>query len=277
MKLHAITSRQSGLKPLIRPAFLLVVVSALCACGGTGLRKNPIPMPLSEPVGWSQDDHLRASVDHIIVRDGPGSWARNADWDQYQLTLRNLGPAAIQIESIMIIDAFETAIAPGNSRKNLVHGSREVRQRYDAADLDVKSGAAAPTLVGAGAATTALGVGTVSAAGSGALVSGGTASLAGASAVASGLLVLGPALVATGVVRGINNWKVDDHIKSSAAVLPMELKTQEQAHLDLYFPIVPVPVKLVVAHRYADALRHVIVDISVPQDDSDIHALALAR
>ncbi len=239
-------------------------------------------MPISEPVGSSQDEHLSASIDYIIVRDGPGSWANNADWDQYRLTVHNLGSTAIQIERIVVVDAFDTAIAPENSRKDLVRGSREARRRHAAADIDIKSGAAAPTLVGTGAATTALGVGTVSAASSGALVSGGlasggTASLAGASAVASGLLVLGPALVATGVVRGINNKKVDDHIKDSAATLPLDVGTQESVLLDVYFPIVPVPVKLVVVYRCADALRQVVIDISIAPGDPDIHSLALAR
>ena len=60
------------------------VLATLSACGGTKVLGEPQPLVLEEAlVTAAGDTGVTASLDWIIVRGGPGTWAKNADWDEY--------------------------------------------------------------------------------------------------------------------------------------------------------------------------------------------------
>ena len=245
-----------------RIAILATVVS-LPGCGGTGLLKDPLPLSDGPAVAAASNEHLLVTVDSLIVRDGPGTWARNADWDEYRLTVRNLSEAPVRLERVLVIDSLDRAVETAASRKELVRQSRKTVRRHRDAGLDVKAGAGTSTLVASGTVVTAMGLGTVSAAGTGALVSGGMASVGGAAAAASGMLLVGPALAVGGVARGVNNARVNEQIETRHTGMPTLIPAAEAIHLRLFFPITPSPQRLVLAYRDGeDAAHHVVVDTS---------------
>ena len=102
----------------------------------------------------------------------------------------------------------------------------------------------------AGAAVTAVGVGAATAVAYGGFM-GGAAAAGSAGAAAGGLLLLGPALAVGGVVRGVNNSKVNNRIEERQTVLPIEIPANVEQNLDVFFPLAPSPklVELV----YSDA------------------------
>ena len=256
------TERLASLRPVVAAAVLTAAIG-MAGCGGTGLLKDPLPLADDAAVAAVSDEHLLVTVDAIVVRGGPGTWARNADWDEYRLTVRNLSEAPVRLDRVLVIDAFDQAIDAAASRKELVRQSRETVRRHRDAGLDVKAGAGTGTLVASGTVVTAMGIGTVSAAGTGALVSGGMASVGGAAAAASGMLLVGPALAAGGIVRGVNNAKVNGRIEAERTELPTVVAATENRHLRLFFPITPSPQRLVLAYRDGEnATRHVVVDTS---------------
>ena len=59
---------------------------AVAGCGGTKVLKEPQPLQTTQPLAANSDQEVVATLDWVIVRDGPGTWARNADWDEYLLS-----------------------------------------------------------------------------------------------------------------------------------------------------------------------------------------------
>ena len=239
-----------------------ILMTVMTGCGGTALLKDPLPLDSVGPVVAASDGHLAVTVDSLIVRDGPGTWARNADWDEYRLTVHNLAETPVWLDRVFVVDTLDHAVDVGSSRKELVRQSKEVVRRHEDAGLDIKAGAGTSTLLTSGTVVSAVGLGTVSAAGTGALVSGGMASVGGAAAAASGMLLVGPALITSGIVRGVNNAKVNDRIESEHTELPILIPAAEKKHLNLFFPLIPSPQQLVLAFRDGDAVRQLVLDTS---------------
>ena len=59
-----------------------VATLVLQSCTGTKLLEESIPVRDSKPLSQSTDEKISASLNWVVVRDGPGTWAKNADWDE---------------------------------------------------------------------------------------------------------------------------------------------------------------------------------------------------
>ncbi len=180
--------------------FALAFVLVLCGCGGTKVLKEAQPIQTTQPLATVSDQQVTAILDWVIVRDGPGTWAKNADWDEYLLRVSNLSDQPIQVTRVIVVDSLDTRIESQPKRKQLVKGSKQTTRRYKDSGIKVKAGRGAGTMLVAGAAVTVIGVAAASAAATGAVLSGATAA-GSAGAAAGGLLLLGPALAIGGIVR----------------------------------------------------------------------------
>lgn len=103
----------------------------------------------------------------------------------------------------------------------------------------------------AGAAVTAVGVSAASAVAYGSFMSGAAAGTGSAGAAASGLLLLGPAIAVGGIVRAVNNGAVNKQIEQRQTILPIEVSTNDELMLDVFFPLAPSP--RMIELTYADA------------------------
>ena len=214
----------------------LVCMLVLSGCGGTKVLKEAQPIQTTQPLATVSDQQVTAILDWVIVRDGPGTWAKNADWDEYLLRIRNLSDQPIQVTRIIVVDSLDTRIESQPKRKQLVKGSKQTARRYKDSGIKVKAGRGAGTMLVAGAAVTVIGVGAASVvAVSGATVAG------SAGAAAGGLLLLGPALAVGGIVRGVRNSAVNKQIEQRQTVLPLELSAGEELPLNVFFPLAPSP------------------------------------
>ncbi len=223
----------------------------LAGCGGTKLLKEPEPLVVTQALATTSDAQLSVTLDWVIYRDGPGTWAKNVDWDEYLIRVEHLGDADIKIKSINITDSLHNLIAPGATRKELVKGTKQTKKRYKDYGLKVKAGASAGTILAAGAVTAMA----VSGAGA-AAVYGGTAVAAGA---ATGVLLL-PVLAVGGVVRGVNNSKVNNEIERRQSHFPMALLAGEEKSLDVFYPLAPSPRQVVLTYSDSDGEHTLIVD-----------------
>lgn len=214
----------------------LVCMFVLSGCGGTKVLKEAQPIQTTQPLATVSDQQVTVILDWVIVRDGPGTWAKNADWDEYLLRIRNLSDQPIQVIRVIVVDSLDTRIESQPKRKQLVKGSKQTTRRYKDSGIKVKAGRGAGTMLVAGAAVTVIGVGAASVvAVSGATVAG------SAGAAAGGLLLLGPALVVGGIVRGVRNSAVNKQIEQRQTVLPLELSAGEELSLNVFFPLAPSP------------------------------------
>ena len=241
------------MKSLLGSVILLLLL-AMSGCGGTKVLKESEPLVVTQPLATASDQSLSVTLDWVIVRDGPGTWAKNVDWDEYLLRVQNLGDDSIRVTNIAVLDSLGTRIESGDSRKQLVKGTKKTKRRYKGEGLKVKAGVSAGTLLAAGAVTAV----TVVSAGS-AVALGGTALAAGA---ATGLLLV-PVLAVGGVFRGVNNSKVNNQIESRQTLLPVELQDEVENSLHVFFPLAPSPQQLELTYVDPRGEHTLIVDTRV--------------
>ncbi|NNF51423.1 MAG: hypothetical protein HKN59_03195, partial [Gammaproteobacteria bacterium] len=232
-------------------AFVFTVIAVLAGCGGgSKVLKEPLPMQVVQPLAMASDDQLAATLDWIIVRNNPGTWARNADWDEYLVRVANKSEEPVELLSIVIFDSLGTELGPEMSRKALVKASKETYKRYKKASTKVMAGRSGVGLFATGSAMTVVGGAAAIAAAYGSILSG-TSSAGAAGAIGTGLFLAGPAIAIGGIVRGANNSAVDKEIQQRQSVLPITLAPGEQPVLDLFFPIAPSPTHLEITYHAA--------------------------
>jgi len=150
---HALVNREINMmvkKERVKPAgiegktkltvLLVCLAGLLSACGGSKLIKNPVPIELTTPLEQVSDRQVTVTLHWVIVRDGPGTWAKYANWDEYLLSVNNQTGEDIQITGAHIVDSlgFEQ---PGDSdRRRLVKASTETIKRYKEIDIDINAG-----------------------------------------------------------------------------------------------------------------------------------------
>jgi hypothetical protein len=262
----------SKLNPSFSIAFLLSAC-VVAGCGGTKVLKEPQPMQTTQPLATVSDQRATTILDWVIVRDGPGTWAKNADWDEYLLRVSNLSDQPIQVTSLIIVDSLNTRIESQPGRKQLVKSSRKTARRYEESGVKVKAGQGAGTMLIAGAAVTVVGVGAATAVAYGSIMSASAGAAAGsAGAAAGGLLLLGPALAVGGIVRGVNNSKVNNQIVLRQTVLPLEIQAGEELGLNIFFPLAPSPKMVELIYTDATGKHSLVIDTSTALDGLHIEA-----
>ena len=212
--------------------FAATISLCLSGCGGTKVLKEPEPLLVTQSLAKASDQHIAATLDWVIVRDGPGTWAKNVDWDEYLIHVQNLADDSMRVTNITVLDSLGTRIEPRVDRKQLVNGSKESERRYKSEGLEVKAGAGVGTLAAASAVAGATAVAIVA--------SGPLALSGGAAAAATGGLILVPVFAVGGVMRGVNNGRVNSQIESRQTLLPIDLGDEEKS-LDIFFPLAPSP------------------------------------
>lgn len=128
----------------------MVLLLALFGCGDTKMIRRPEPVLVTQPLAAALDQHLAVELNAVIFRGGPGSWAKNADWDEYLILVRNVGDESIEIVGITVVDSLGTRIEPGLSRRQLGNGPRKMKRRDKGEGLKVKAGINGGVLVVAG-------------------------------------------------------------------------------------------------------------------------------
>jgi hypothetical protein len=250
------TKASDAMKKLLIPvgAVLLLLLVSVSGCGGSKVLKEPEPLVVTQSLAAASDERLSVTLDWVIVRDGPGTWAKNADWDEYLLHVNNLSDGSLEITDITVLDSLGTRIDTGNSRRKLVKGAKKTKRRYKDEGLKVKAGAGAGTMMVAGAAAWA-GAGAVA-------LSGGVlgAASAGATVAATGLILAAPVLAVGGVLRGVNNSKVNNEVESRQTILPLALHENEEKPLDVFFPLTPSPRQIELTYVDSRGEHTLIVD-----------------
>jgi hypothetical protein len=228
----------------------LVVACALAGCGGSRVLKEPKPIVITQSLATASDQHVSATLDWVVVRDGDGTWAKNSYWDEYLLRISNKSGQPIRLTGLIVVDSLNWRIEAQTSRKQLVRGSKNTSRRYKESGIKISAGPGRGTM-GVAAATAAgsmigagLGAGTIAGATGGAVVVGG--------------LVLAPLLAVGGIVRGVNNSAVDTQIEQRQTMLPLEVTPGGDVLLDVFFPLAPSPGTVELA--YADPFgEHVVL------------------
>ena len=219
-------------------------------------------MALDQPLASAADEQVSVSLDWVIFRDGPGTWARNADWDEYLIRIQNLSESTVTIKDIGVYDSTMTRQETRGDRRSLVAGTRQTSRRYSDRDIEVKAGIGGGTLLAAGAVGGAAAIG----AGSAALYMS-----SAAAATTLGVLLAAPAVVAGGVVKSINQGRVNDEIARRQAQLPLQVAPGETRGIDLFFPLTPSPQKLEVLYQVEGENSETVLEVDAGASLNGLH------
>ncbi|MBA4138800.1 MAG: hypothetical protein C0518_15955 [Opitutus sp.] len=196
--------------------------------------------PPAIPLDWAAaGQQAELQVKSVIVFKGPGSWKREARWDEYVVQLKNTGDAPLMVESAELIDLLGAPQLPGSDPWALEKLSYTNWDKYGKTGLKLLAGAGAVVLY-AGAVTA---VALSSALGGGAAVGGGAALLSVIPIVA---------VVDIAVVAGMNHAnkkKVVEEFTRRRIELPVEVAAGGTREGSFFFPMTPAPKELIVHAR----------------------------
>jgi len=219
----------------------VAIALSLPGCGGHKILKEPQPLTVANVLADAEDERLAVELDWVIVRDGPGTWSREADWDQYLMTVANNTVESIEIRQFTVFDSLMVAVASESSRRLLIQGSKAASKRYKNEGYKVQAGLGGAGLVLAGATAGVVGVGA------------GTAAAYGAGAAVGGAAVVGllaaPVLITGGIMKGVNGQKVARQIADRHTQLPLVLHPGESQNVTFFVPMSPSPQKIEIYYR----------------------------
>ena len=117
-------------------ALLLAAAFLLPGCVSTGYRaaRKDTPGPQLLNVQFPPG-RLDATLISVITYNGPGSWKRDAFWDEYVVTIQNTGNDPITIAAAGLTDSAGTMRAAGVAPWPLEQESKRLEDKYRAAGI----------------------------------------------------------------------------------------------------------------------------------------------
>jgi hypothetical protein len=234
--------------------FVIVMAAALGGCGGPHVLREPNVLDEREPVSLTNDSRLEASIERVIVRNGRGSWAADANWDEYHVRMRSLSEGELVVTRMAVFDALETEVESSADRAKLADGTDEVHKRYER-ELSRPEAERDHRLVGGVAGSVAAG----GAAGVAIFGTGGFAGVATAAAAATAVVAGGAFLIGAGVLKATRNFQVEEELGKRQSVLPV-IVGNDGARVVVFFPIVPLPSAIEISYRHGDGERRLRMD-----------------
>ncbi|MEO5771954.1 MAG: hypothetical protein ABIQ29_07785 [Burkholderiaceae bacterium] len=221
-----------------------VASTLLGACAPTSrLLKPPVAATEPSPLERSQaTDGMAVQLQRVIVRNDSASWVRDAEWDEYVLTVRNDAPSLLALRSIEL-----SSDLLGSSQHAVSSG--ELKSQT-AKNLDTMKAAGRVLLIGyAGIAT------------------GGVLAM---SALGYGLVT--PLLPLAVIVAGVSAYRSQSRTNADNAViehelvrrgfsLPARLASGTQLQGSAFFPVTPAPRRLLLRYDLDGTAREIAVDL----------------
>ncbi len=234
------------------------LVIVLTGCGGAKVLKKPEPLKTTQRLTVASDPRLATTLDWVIVRAGPGTWAKNADWDEYLLRFKNLTDSPMQITNVWVYDSLGIQTNRQLDRRALVKGTKGTKRRYRDSDIKVKAGMGTGKMLAAGAAVGVVGYGL--ALGAAAPSFGAGAAAGGGVGAAGAVLLAAPVIAFLGIKKGVNNSKVNSEIIRRQTVLPLALPSSDEVSAKLFFPLSPSPTHVEVIYTDTEGEYRLVID-----------------
>jgi hypothetical protein len=221
-----------------RPAFVTaaIVATVLCCLGGCVATKYKLAKKNTPPVqliniAFPVSPPMQATLVSLVSYGGPGSWKREALWDEYVVALENHSDRPLTVDSSTIADSAGTPYVAGSDPWALEKQSKKLEKQYrDRGEAFMRAAGPGVLIVGVGAATVS------AAAGGSVFIS------AGAVGAAAAAVVVLPVYYVT--VLGINHHNkkaVMTEFKRRRLALPLTLAPGETRTGSLFYPMVRSP------------------------------------
>ena len=227
----------------IRPGVVVLTMVAFAAFGLSGCvtakkyRMAKEDTPPATPLGWNVTAPTAAlTLEAVIVFKGPGSWKREARWDEYAVKLTNRGAGPLRVDAAALIDLLGQPQAPGGDPWALEKLSYTNWDKYGKTGLKLLAGAGAVGLYGAAVMASAYGE-----------FMGGTAAAGGGTALLDLVPVIAVVdITAVAIMNHNNKAKVQKEFDRRRLHLPLTVAPGATAEGSFYFPMTPGPQRLIV-------------------------------
>ena len=205
----------------------------------------PAPLALEFAAGLPE---VAATLHTVIVQKGPGSWRKEAYWDEYVCSITNRGLVPLTVEAAAVVDLLGAEQSPGEDPWVLERRSRENIGKYEHRGRKIA--------IGAGLTLTWIATPGWAAAG---IASG---SAVGLWAGAATFVAIPVWAIGSGVRTLIARSAVADEFNRRRFALPLTLAPGETRRGSFFFPISPGPQRLILRHRTAEACQDVVIDLA---------------
>jgi hypothetical protein len=215
-------------------AVILSILGGLCGCVATKykLAKKDTPPVQLLGIAFPPSAPLQATLASLITYGGPGSWKREALWDEYVVELVNHGDSPLTIDSATLLGSMGTPYVAGSDPWVIEKQSKKLEKQYrDHGEAFIRAAGPGVLIVGVGAA-----VMSTAAAGGGIYVLPAIAGVAVATVVALPVYYVS--------VLGINHHNkkaVMTEFQRRRLPLPLTLAPGESRTGSLFFPMVRSP------------------------------------
>lgn len=249
---------------------LLSLVSALvltgCVTRGYKLADKTVPPPTAinltsagSAAAAAAPPRAEVTLQSVISYQGPGSWKKEAYWDEYVVAITNRGEAPLTISQATLLNASGEALSCGDDPWKLERAGKTWWQS--------SAGEQTRTLLKLGAGTVA----GASVAVAGALSGGFLGPVTGAGATAMGVgtaAVVALPLVAVGTVAMNIHGKhqVETEFSRRRLALPASVAPGQTVPGSLFFRISPGPQRLVMRGQAGDEPLEITVDLAPLQN-----------
>lgn len=193
---------------------------------------------------------IELTLQTVNIFKGPGSWKREARWDEYVVQLANHGEQPATVDSAALTDLQGNPQFPGSDPWVLEKLSYTNWDKYGKAGLTLVAGAGAIVVMGA----------MVEGAAYGSIMAGGTTT----GAVAFLNLVPVIAVVDITVVAFMNHnnkGKVQEEFKRRRLTLPRTLRPGETVAGSLFFPMTPGPRRLTLTGKSGETPFELVLEL----------------
>ncbi|RXK53704.1 hypothetical protein ESB00_18635 [Oleiharenicola lentus] len=226
----------------IHPARLapLFVVAALTLTGCVSAKyklapKSPAhtsPPPALEITAASSTAH--ATLHTVVVFHGPGSWKRDAYWDEYIVTLTNTAEVPLTFDQAVLYNLTDHESRPGHNPWEL---DKISRHRLKVAKRTGRNLALGVGITGAW-------VGSLSLVASNITIWGGVSNASAVTAGAAGMIGIPLVLLGSSVRTMVARRAIATEFARRELDLPLTLAPGDSRTGSLFFPVTPGPTRL---------------------------------
>ncbi|MDQ5981158.1 MAG: hypothetical protein QG602_4136 [Verrucomicrobiota bacterium] len=204
-----------------------------------------------------------ATLHAVVVFRGPGSWKRDAYWDEYLVTLTNPGTTALRLDTVVLADQIGASNFLGTDPWELDKLSR-VR-------LKVAKRSGLHIAIGTGATAAWLGSGALF------LANFYGGSVSAVSLGAAGFLAIPLVALGSGVRVLVARHAIREEFARRRLVLPASLPPGASLSGSLFFPVTPGPRRLLLRFKDETGIRHDLTLDLAPLADLHLKPAAKAR
>ncbi len=233
-----------------------VLCGLLGACASSRLLQKPLPTKVPN-LGWaaSAPDGLNVEVDQLILRNGGGSWVRDANWDEYVLSIKSESQAPIEVQRFELYSEKlpvpeESSISREQLEVRTIHTLRALKD----AGIVAGAGVVVPT---------ALILSSVGASGGFMSASAGAAAVAAVGVVAIPVGLIGGTVY---VIKRRHRAREDQvlierELMERGFRVPLQIAPGMQLRKSAFFPVTPAPTRLVVRYTVGGDSREISLDL----------------